>query len=408
MAGFLPEDRLPPGRVLVVIAGIYLTQSAIGGLTFQGIPAVLRAAGARLDVIGLVSLLMLPWMLKALWAPAVERLRLPASGRRRSRLLIVGGQGFALLAFAALAGGNPAALDAGLFAVLALVVVVIATVDIACDGFAIDQLPPERRSWGNVMQVGGGYVGMMIGGGLFLVAVDHLGWSWAVLAITGALAVLTLPAALTPEPPAAVPAAQAEHRPSLAAAWRRPAVRWGLAMVVLTQLGLRLAQGMAGPFLIDQGVDLATLGVLSGGGGTAASLAAVLAAGAAVRRWGARRVLIAVLAAETALFAGLTLAALTGGAGLAVLGGLVLAKSAASAAIFVALYTAMMGWASPRQPGLDFTLFQCADAAIAAAAGLGGGVLAEHLGYAACFGLAAGFAAAAALLGSAVTARADG
>lgn len=79
----LHPTSLSPPRVLTVVAGIYITQSAIGGLTFQGIPAVLRAEGAGLDVIGLVSLLMLPWALKFLWAPALERLRLPLGRHRR-------------------------------------------------------------------------------------------------------------------------------------------------------------------------------------------------------------------------------------------------------------------------------------------------------------------------------------
>ena len=44
-----------------------------------------------------------------------------------------------------------------------------------------------------------------------------------------------------------------------------------------------------------------------------------------------------------------------------------------------------MTLSSPLQAGVDFTLFQCTDAAIAILAGVVGGVIAQHFGYAACF-----------------------
>ena len=41
--------------------------------------------------------------------------------------------------------------------------------------------------------------------------------------------------------------------------------------------------------------------------------------------------------------------------------------------------------------GVDFTLFQCTDAALAILAGVIGGVVAQHFGYAACFLFAGAF-----------------
>jgi len=52
-----------------------------------------------------------------------------------------------------------------------------------------------------------------------------------------------------------------------------------------------------------------------------------------------------------------------------------------------------MALSSPRQAGVGFTLFQCADALTAMAGGVLGGWLADSAGYAQCFGLAAGMAA---------------
>ena len=62
---------------------------------------------------------------------------------------------------------------------------------------------------------------------------------------------------------------------------------------------------------------------------------------------------------------------------------------------WVALYSVLMDIASPRQAGVDFTLFQSADALLAAASGVAGGWLAGRWGYGACFGIAAALTMAA-------------
>lgn len=385
-------------RVLLAVAGIYTTQSAIGGMSFQALPAVLRNAGAGLELVGLVSLFMLPWALKFLWAPAVERFRQRPGGARRSRRVILAGQGVAIALVAALAALVPRETPAALFVVLAAVAVVVATVDIACDGFTVERLTPETRAWGGTLQVAGGYAGMMLGGGLFLVLVDRAGWAPSVLVMAGVLVLLTVPVWFTAEPPLAVPAGEA-HRPSLAAAFAAPEVRRGLAVVLVLQPGLRIVQGLMAPFLVDRGIDLGLLGLLHGGAGTVASLAGALAGGIAARRWGAGGLLRPVVLAEAGVFIALTAAALfQGGLPVAVLAVLLLALAFVTGVAFVVLYTAMMGWVSLRQAGVDLTLFQCADALVAALAGYGGALLAGRLGYGAGFALATLAALAAALL----------
>jgi len=383
---------LSPARVLPAIGGIYVAQSIVGGLTFQALPAVLRSGGAALSLIGAVSLLMLPQALKFLWSPFVERWRLPADGTRRSRRIILTGQALAVVLVLAVAGTTD---PVALFALLALAAVVTATLDIACDGFAVEQLPPSARGWGNVMQVGGGYVGMMLGGGLFLVGVARLGWATAAIALAVLLAIATVPLALLREPPGDA-AVQARHRPALMHGLTRPLLRRGLLTVAWVQSGLRVAIMLMGPFLIDRGFGLEALGLLTGLGGTAASLLGTLAAAQLIGRFGAGRLLWAVAAVQAALFLGLAVAAHLPGLPQTGLAALALALSFATGAGFVVLYTAMMGWAAGPQPGIDFTLLQCADALVAAVTGLAAGSLAQHLGYAPCFLLAAALALTAA------------
>ncbi|WP_159993303.1 MFS transporter [Roseomonas sp. 18066] len=358
----MPAPRLGP--VLAAIGGLYLGQSVIGGLAFQTLPAVLRQQGQGLQVIGLFSLMFLPQALKFLWAPAVERLRLRADGRRHSKPIILAGQGIAVLLLIVLAAGDGDPWFS--FGLIAAAMLVAATLDIACDGFAVEQLPPRVRGWGNTLQVGGAYLGMALGGGLALVLLRHWGWSAAILALAAALAVAAIPLALLREPPGVAPPA----RPSLRQAWARPLLRDGLRRVAMTQTGLRMAMALLPALLVDAGLGLGGIGWLNGLGGTTVGLAGTLAAGAlAARAGGSEALLRPALVAQAAIFLALGAAAFFA-APAAVLVGLALLLGLAAGFAFVALYAAMMGWAAGPQPGIDFSLLQCADAGLAVVAGM--------------------------------------
>ena len=86
-----------------------------------------------------------------------------------------------------LAGG------AWMLAALLLAAFVASAGNVACDGFAIDQLARRQRGWGNAVQVGGSYVGAMLGGGGFLLAAQAVGWPQALLGAAAAMALFSLP-----------------------------------------------------------------------------------------------------------------------------------------------------------------------------------------------------------------------
>jgi uncharacterized protein YhaN len=82
-----PAQRSPKSRsylVLVAVGALYVTQGIPLGFTMMALPAILRQTGASLELIGFVSVTMLPWFLKFLWAPQVDRRALFGFGRRRS------------------------------------------------------------------------------------------------------------------------------------------------------------------------------------------------------------------------------------------------------------------------------------------------------------------------------------
>ncbi|MFT4119820.1 MFS transporter [Bradyrhizobium sp.] len=387
-----PVGALSFGNVMIAIGGIYVTQTLVSALTFQALPAVLRSSGVGLDSIALLSAAMLPWALKFIWAPAVERYRLPAGAARRSRQIIVAGQLGIGVVFAAMSLADPANVPVILL-MLGLSATISATVDIACDGFAIEQLRAHERGWGNVAQVGGSYLGALFGGGLFLVLVARMGWSAAAAGMAGFIVLMTLPFALTREPRRSV-SADFVHRPSLAYALARPEIRLGLVLTVMFDAGARLAFSVVSPFMVDAGVDLATLGWAFGVGGAIAGMLGTLAGGVGVRMAGTRVAVIATIGLQISSLLVLVAFASAGSRQHEWLIAALLWHSAVMAIGYVSLYSHLMGLASLRQAGVDFTLFQCANAAASMVVGFLGTIVAQRLGYAGSFALALAMAIA--------------
>jgi MFS transporter (putative signal transducer) len=167
-------------------------------------------------------------------------------------------------------------------------------------------------------------------------------------------------------------------------------MRKGLALAALYAVSQKWGLAMLGPFLVDSGLDLDSLGIVNGAGGMILGFGCALLGGALVRSWGARAIMVLALVLQALTLSGLAAAAWNGGASQLLLLGLALGSSSAIMALgFVALYAQFMTLSDPRQAGIDFTLLQCMDALVSMIGGIGAGWIAQHFGYSACFGLAA-------------------
>jgi MFS transporter, putative signal transducer len=361
-------------------------QSIIGGVTFSALPSVLRDRGLPLDQIGLTYVAVLPWVLKFLWAPAIERYRLPSTGPSRSRSIVLIGGLVSAACFVLAAVIGPSSF-VPLMAIFIVVAFAASTVDIACDGHAVESLSERYHGWGNAAQVGGAYLGSAIGSGLFLVLVARVDWIQAMIVMAVLLLLLGLPFVLSP---AITPVDARSHRPSLRDALRRTEMRKGLALAALYAVSQKWGLAMLGPFLVDSGLDLDSLGIVNGAGGMILGFGCALLGGALVRSWGARAIMVLALVLQALTLSGLAAAAWNGGTSQLLLLGLALGSSSAIMALgFVALYAQFMTLSDPRQAGIDFTLLQCMDALVSMIGGIGAGWIAQHFGYSACFGLAA-------------------
>lgn len=374
----------PPLRLIIGLGGLYVGQSVIGGVIFTGLPAVMRKSGASLNDIAFILLTVLPWSFKFAWAPAIERFRSPHGARRRSRLTIGIIGCFAVGAVIACALIGPTALGP-LTVAMMVASFSSATIDIACDGHAVESLAEKNRGWGNAAQVGGAYLGAAIGGGVFLVMIDHWGWTPSALVMAGVLVALGAPFLLTPDDAPAAPADR--PRQSLMRALKRPQVRSGLLLVCVYVLGQKWSMLLVGPYLVDAGLSLTTIGLVNGLGITALGLAGALGGGWILRRISAFRVMGWALAVQAAAMFGFALGAHLGHVAPAYPIMLMLTSSGALALGFVALYAELMGYASLDQAGVDFTLFQSADSIVSLIGWRLAGSFGDTLGYAACFAM---------------------
>ncbi|MDP9142878.1 MAG: MFS transporter, partial [Pseudomonadota bacterium] len=195
-----------------LLAALYLAQGIPYGFFTQALPVLLREQGLSLKMISATSLLYLPWALKFLWAPLVDRY-----GTRRQWLLPL--QMSAVIGAALLSLIDAA--SALWLLVLALFAfnLISATQDIATDGLAVNLLTARERGLGNGIQTGGYRVGMMLGGGLLLWMFAQFGSQAMFIAMTAMLAMTVLPVLFLSEERPALKRAPADHRSVWNGAW---------------------------------------------------------------------------------------------------------------------------------------------------------------------------------------------
>ncbi len=170
----------------------YLGQHTPVGFIWLALPVIFRDNGVSLSRIGLVGLLYTPWALKFLYAPVVDRVALPfIKGRKRAWIIL--SRTLALLCLVFLSFFPP---DTEVFMVFCLVLMMntaFALGDIALDGAGADMFEPWERTWGAGIQMTGNFTGFMVGGGLFLIVFQYLGWAFTLRGLTLFLLILSLP-----------------------------------------------------------------------------------------------------------------------------------------------------------------------------------------------------------------------
>ena len=163
-------------------------------LIFDTLSAWLRASGLSLEVIGFFSLVTLVSTFKFLWAPFVDRARVPVLtrwlGHRRSWMLVC--QGLIMLGLWLVAGSDPSR-SLGTIAVFAVLVgFASATQDIAIDAWRIEAAEISKQGAMAAAYQWGYRGAIIVAGAVPLLLASAYGWnfSYAVMAALMGLGIL--------------------------------------------------------------------------------------------------------------------------------------------------------------------------------------------------------------------------
>lgn len=373
-------------KALFLIGTLYVSQGIPMGLAFIAMPAILRSQGASVQDIGLMGFILLPWAIKFLWAPFVDRANGGWLGARRSWILPAQAALVAIYACIAFLPVTQTSLTV-LFGLLILANFVSATQDIATDGFAIEALRKIDLGWANGLQIGGFSLGMIIGGAITVVAYEYSGWTASFLALTGAMLLTLVLVLLTPEPKREA-ISERDAKPSFASFLARPGAWAMLAIAATFYFFTTMVSSMKGAFLVDSGLSVAQVGIVGGTGAAAIAIAGAALGSLLVQRFGARTVAV-YGGGVSALLLGLWLApALAKSIDLPTAVGMALVSGIVSGIAYVGFFTLFMKWASPAQAGTDFTVLQCTESLTNIAASVLAGQIAGSFGYSSLFAIA--------------------
>ena len=264
----------------------------------------LKDNGIDLKSITLIASAGLAYTLKFLWAPLVDRWRLPWLGRlglRRGWIL------FALLAviiaLLVMAQLTPDRLAPFVWVTLAAAFAG-ATLDIAVDAYRVEIAP--RKDQGAMLSTYSlGYrIALIITGALALVLADHLPWPVVYRAMALVMLIPVVAVFFAREPDVARVKTENWGQglregvvEPFADFFRRfgPTLAVGLlAFILLAKVSDQsLGGGIMAPFYIDQGYTKTEIGAISKVYGVWIGIAGVFLAGIAIARWGVRWPLLA-------------------------------------------------------------------------------------------------------------------
>lgn len=263
---------------------------ALTGSTLQ---AWLTVSGADIMTIAWFSWIGIPYLLKFLWSPLMDRFVPPFLGRRRGWMLLTQ---LALVAGIAGMAISPPTAKLWLLGCLALwVAFASASQDIVIDAYRTDLLYAPERGMGAAVSVFGYRVAMLASGGLALILADRIGWRATFFVMAALMAVGLVTSLVAPEPavrvtpPRSLREAVVEPLKDLLS---RPGALQLLALIVLYKFGDALAGTLTTAFLIRGiGFSLTDVGTINKVLGLASLLAGGLLGGMLLVRMSLTRAL---------------------------------------------------------------------------------------------------------------------
>jgi PAT family beta-lactamase induction signal transducer AmpG len=232
-------------------------------LTITVLQAWMTKEGVDLTLIGFMALVGLPYTLKFLWSPLLDRYTFPLLGRRRGWMLVA--QVLLVGSIVGLGMTSPAD-NPWLVAAAAFVVTFFsATQDIVVDAYRREDLAEEELGLGSSLYVNGYRVGMLLAGGGGLIMADHVSFRlvYLVMAACMSVGIITTLLTIEPETPHGTPRTMKEAVVApFVEYFQRPGAWLILAFILLYKLGDQMAAAMSTPFFLDIGFSMSQIGTV--------------------------------------------------------------------------------------------------------------------------------------------------
>jgi MFS transporter, PAT family, beta-lactamase induction signal transducer AmpG len=262
-------------------------------LTSKTLQAWMTTAKVDLATIGFFSLVTLPYSLKFVWAPVMDRYVPPFLGRRRGWVLIT--QLALLVAIGAMSLHDP---QRGLrmLAVNAIAIAFFsASQDISLDAYRTDVLQDREMGAGAAVFVLGYRIAMITTGALAFFLADRMPWQTVYLILASLILIGVATTFFAPEPVLndAPPKSLAEAVVlPFADFFQRAGMLRALVVllfIVVYKYSDSLAGSMTTPFLLQAGFSQSEVGAVFLGAGVIATILGVLAGGAIIGKFGINR-----------------------------------------------------------------------------------------------------------------------
>jgi PAT family beta-lactamase induction signal transducer AmpG len=287
-------------RTLVILA-LGFASGLPNLLIFDTLSAWLRESGLSLEVIGFFSLATLAYSFKFVWAPLVDRTRVPMLdrlfGHRRAWMLVA--QAAIILGLWLVAGSDPAA-HLGLVALFAVFTgFASATQDIVIDAWRIEAAEDEHQGAMAAAYQWGYRLAIVVAGAAPLLLAEAYGWglSYSAMAALMGIGVLAVLIAPRERPEKRKPSSTVQHsdRAFLYRAFVEPISDfWGrfgrIALLILALICLyRVSDfvlNIMNPFYLDLGFSKTEIAEVRKVFGVVMSMLGVFLGGWAIARYG--------------------------------------------------------------------------------------------------------------------------
>jgi PAT family beta-lactamase induction signal transducer AmpG len=226
-------------------------------LTISLLQAWMKQEEVDLTVIGM------PYTLKFLWAPFLDRFTLPFLGRRRGWLLVA--QFSLILSISGLGFTNPGQNPLITAFAAFLVTFFSATQDIVVDAYRREDLTDEELGLGSSLYVNGYRIGMLLASGGGLILADHMSFPFVYLIMAACILPGVFTTLLAPEPKLKAGAPQTMREAvfdPLVDYFSRNGAFWILAFIIFYKIGDTMASAMTTPFYLDIGFSKTEIGAV--------------------------------------------------------------------------------------------------------------------------------------------------